>query len=99
MALNINIEEKTKDITYFGDIRKGEFFLFNGKLFIKLKEVFSADEIIKEVECERDFFSEADIHSNRYNCLTVGSECDYCNLDNETIVDIVDIDMNVRYVK
>lgn len=99
MALNINIEEKTKDITRFGDIRRGEFFLFNGKLFMKLEEVFSADEIITEVECERDFFSEADIHSNRYNCIMIGSECKYCIFDDETIVDIVDIDMNVRYVK
>lgn len=99
MALNINIEEKTKDVTCFGDIRKGDFFLFNGKLFMKIEEVFSADEIITEVECERDFFSEKDIHSNRYNCLVIGSECGYRILDDETIVDIVDIDMNVRYVK
>ena len=99
MALNINIEEKTKDVIYFGDIRRGEFFLFNGKLFLKLEEVFSADEIIREVENERDFFSEADIHSNKYNCLLVGSGCDYRILDDETIVDIVDIDMIVRYVK
>ena len=99
MALNINIEEKTKDVTCFGDIRKGEFFLLKGKLFMKLEEVFSVDEIIREVTNERDFFSEADIHSNRYNCLVVGSECDYRNLDDETIVDIVNIDMNVRYVK
>ena len=28
MALNINIEKRTKDVTYFGDIRRGEFFLF-----------------------------------------------------------------------
>ena len=46
------------------------------------------------------YYSEADIHSNRYNCLMIGSECNYCNFDDdETIVDIVDIDMNVRYVK
>lgn len=99
MALNINIEEKTKNITCFGDIRRGEFFLFSGKLFMKIEEVFSADELILEVENERDFFSEADIHSNRYNCLMIGSECNCCNFDDETIVDIVDIDMNVRYVK
>ena len=99
MVLNINIEQKTKDVTRFGDIRKGDFFLFNGKLFLKLAEVFSADEIIKEVEIERDFFSEEDIHSNKYNCLMVGSECNYCNLDDDTVINIVDIDMNVRYVK
>lgn len=99
MALNINIKEKTKNVTCFGDIRKGEFFLFNGKLFMKLEEVFSADEIIKEVEFERDFFSREDIHSERYNCLVVGSECDYRNLDDKNVVDMVDIDMNVRYVE
>ena len=99
MALNINIEEKTKDVTHFGDIRKGDFFLFNGKLFMKLEEVFSADELTSEVRNERDFYSEADIHSNRYNCLMIGSECNYCNFDDETIVDKVDVDMNVRYVK
>lgn len=99
MALNINIEEKTKDVTHFGDIRKGEFFLFNGKLFMKLEEVFSVDEITTEVTNERDFFSEEDIHSNRYNCLVVGNECGYRNLDDDTVIKRVDIDMNVRYVK
>ena len=99
MALNINIEKKTKNVTYFGDIRKGDFFLFNETLFMKLEEVFSVDEITKELEYEHDFINEEDICSNRYNCLKVGSECNYCNFDNETIVDIVDIDMNVRYVK
>ena len=99
MALNINIEEKTKDVTCFGDIRKGDFFLFNRTLFMKLDEVFSADELISEVRNERDFFSEEDIHSNRYNCLVIGSKCDYCNFDDDTVIDIVDIDMNVRYVK
>lgn len=99
MALNINIEEKTKDVTYFGDIRSGEFFLFNGKLFIKLEEVFSADEIITELEYEHSFFHEEDIGSTRYNCLMVGSECDYRSFDDKTIVDRVDIDMNVKYVK
>ena len=99
MALNINIEEKTKDVTYFGDIRKGDFFLFNGKLFMKLEEVFSVNEIIIELEYKHDFIHEEDISSNRYNCLMIGSGCNYCNFDNETIVDIVDVDMNVRYVK
>ena len=99
MALNINIEEKTKDVTRFGDIRKGDFFLFKEKLFMKLEEVFSVDEITRELEYERDFVYKEDIHSERYNCLVVGSECDYRNLDDDTIIDIVDIDMNVRYVK
>jgi hypothetical protein len=40
MALKINIEEQSKDVTYFGDIRRGDFFLFNGKLFVKLEEFF-----------------------------------------------------------
>ena len=99
MSLNINIEEKEKDVTYFGDIRKGEFFLFNGKLFLKLEEVFSVDEITTELAYERDFIHEEDICSNRYNCLKVGSEYDYRNFDNDTVIDIVDIDMNVRYVR
>ena len=99
MALNINIEEKTKDVTCFGDIRKGDFFLFNGKLFMKLEEVFSVDEITTELEDEHDFIHEEDICSERYNCLVVGSECDYRNFYDKTIVDIVDVDMNVRYVK
>lgn len=99
MALNINIEEKTKNVTYFGDIRKGDFFLFNGRLFMKLEEVFNVDEIITELEDERAFIHEEDIHSERYNCLMVGSECKYYIFDNESIVDMVDIDMNVRYVK
>ena len=99
MALNINIEEKTKDVTCFGDIRRGEFFLFKGKLFMKLEEVFSVDELTSELEYERDFVYKEDIHSERYNCLMIGSECGYRNLDDKNIVDIVDIDMNVRYVK
>ena len=99
MALNINIEEKTKDVTCFGDIRKGDFFLFNGKLFMKLEEVFSVDELTSELEYEHDFMHEEDICSERYNCLVVGSECGYRNFYDKTIVDIVDVDMNVRYVK
>lgn len=99
MALKINIEEQTKDVTYFGDIRRGEFFLFNGKLFVKLEEFFITDEIITELEYQHDFQHEYDIDSERYNCWLVGSECDFRNLENMTIVDRVNIDMNVRYVK
>ena len=98
MALKINIEEKTKDVTYFGDIRRGDFFLFNGKVFVKLEEFFIVDEIITELEYQHDFQHEYDIDSERYNCWLVGSECDFRNLENMTIVDRINIDMNVRYV-
>ena len=99
MALKINIEEQTKDVTYFGDIRRGEFFFFNGKLFVKLEEFFITDEIITELEYQHDFQHEYDIDSERYNCWLVGSECDYRNLENMTIVERVNIDINVRYIK
>ena len=99
MALKINIEKQTKDVTYFGDIRRGEFFLFNGKVFVKLEEFFVVNEIITELECEHDFQYECDINSDRYNCWLVGSECDYRNFDKDTIVERIDIDMNVRYAE
>jgi hypothetical protein len=99
MALNINIEKKVKDVTYFGDIRRGEFFLFGGKVFVKLKEFFITDEIITELEYQHDFQHEYDIVSDRYNCWLVGSECDYRSFDRDTIVERIDIDMNVRYVE
>lgn len=99
MALNINIEERTEEVTYFGDIRRGEFFLCNGKLFVKLEEVYLADDIVTELEYQHDFVHECDIDSERYNCWLVGSECDYRNFYNTTIVERVEIDMNVRYVK
>lgn len=98
MALKINIEEQTKDVTYFGDIRRGEFFLFNGKLFVKLEEFFITDEIITELEYQHDFRHEYDIDSERYNCWLVGSECDYLNFYSTTIVERIEVDMNVRYV-
>ena len=99
MALKINIEKQTKDVTYFGDIRRGEFFLFNGKVFVKLEEFFVADELITELECEHDFSHECDIGSDRYNCWLVGSECDYRNMETATVVERIDVEMNVRYVK
>lgn len=98
MALNINIKEKTEDITHFRDIRKGDFFICNGTLFLKLEEIFIADEIIHELEFEHDFEYEEDINSDRYNCLLVGSECDYRNFGDNTVVERIDIDVNVRYV-
>ena len=98
MALNINIEKKTKDVTYFGDIRKGDFFFFFVTLFMKLEEVFSVDLGGSGLVYERKFIHEEDIYSNRYNCLKDGSECNYCNFDDKTIVDIVYVKM-VRYVK
>ena len=99
MALNINIEEKVEEVTYFGDIRRGEFFLFNRTLFLKLEEIFIADEIVTELEYKHDLVHEEDIDSDRYNCWLVGSECDYRYFGNTTIVDRIDIDMNVRYVE
>ena len=99
MALNINIEEKTKDITLFSNIRKGEFFLYDNKVFLKLEEIFFVSELLTELECEHDFVHECDICSNRYNCWLVGSECAYHYFSDMTIVDRVNIDMNVRYVK
>ena len=98
MALNISIEEKTEDVTYFGDIRRGEFFLLNGKLFLKLEEFFVVDEIITELECEHDFRHECDINSDRYNCWLVGSEGNFRYFENMTVVERIDVDMNVRYV-
>jgi len=99
MALNINIEKKTEDVTYFGDIRRGEFFLLGGKVFVKLEEFFITDEIITELEYQHDLQQEYDIDSNRYNCWLVGSECDYRYFNNTTIVERVNIDMNVRYAE
>ena len=99
MALKINIEEKTKDVTYFGDIRRGDFFLFNGKVFVKLEEFFITDEIITELEFQHDFQHECDIDSDRYNCWLVGSECDYRRLENTAIIERIDVEMNVRYVE
>lgn len=99
MALNINIEERVEEVTHFGDIRRGEFFLFNKTLFLKLEEFFITDEVITELEYEHDFEHEEDIESNRYNCLLVGSECDYRYFNNTTIVERVNIDMNVRYAE
>lgn len=99
MALNINIEEKTKDITYFGDIHRDEFFIYDNKVFLKLEEFFIVNELITELEYEHDFIHESDICSNRYNCWLVGSECNYYNFDDKAIVDRIDVDMNVRYVK
>ena len=99
MALNINIQEKTKEVTYFGDIRNGEFFIYDNKVFLKLEEFFIVNELITELECEHDFIHECDICSNRYNCWLVGSECAYHYFSDMTIVDRVNIDMNVRYVK
>lgn len=99
MALNISIEERTEEVTYFGDIRRGEFFLLNGALFLKLEEFFTVEEILEELEYQHDLVHECDIDSDRYNCWLVGSECDYRNLYNTAIVERVDIDMNVRYVR
>lgn len=99
MALKINIEEQTKDVTYFGDIRRGEFFLFNGKVFVKLEKFFIAEEIIEEIEYQHDLQNEYDIDSDVYNCWLVGSECDYRNFEDVTVVERTDINMNVRYVK
>ena len=99
MALNINIEEKTNEVTYFGDIHNGEFFICDNKVFLKLEEFFIVSELAEELEYERDFVHECDICSDRYNCWLVGSECDYRNFDNMAIVDRVNIEMNVRYVK
>ena len=99
MALKINIEKQTKDVTYFDDIRNGEFFLVGGKLFIKLEEVFIVDDIVTELEYQHDFVHEYDIDSDRYNCLLVGSECDYRIFENTVVVERVDIEMNVRYVE
>ena len=99
MALKINIEEKTKDVTYFRDVRKGEFFIYDSKVFLKLEEIFSVSELITELECEHDFIHESDICSDRYNCLLVDSECNYYNFDDMAIVDRINVDMNVRYVE
>lgn len=99
MALNINIEKKTKDVTYFGDIRRGEFFLFSGKVFVKLEEFFIADDLITELEYEHDFQHECDIGSDRYNCWLVGSECDCRHMETATVVERIDVNMNVRYVE
>lgn len=99
MALKINIEEQTKDVTYFGDIRRGELFLYNGKVFAKFEEFFIVDELITELEYEHDFSHECDIDSDRYNCWLVGSECDYRYMENTKKVERIDVDMNVRYVK
>ena len=98
MGLKIKIEEQT-DTTYFSDIRMGEFFLCNGSVYVKLEEFFIADDIVTELEEQHDLTHEDDIVSDRYNCWLVGSECDYRSFDEERIVNRVNIDMNVRYIK
>lgn len=99
MALNIIIERRAKDITCFGNLRRGEFFLFGDKVFVKLEEFFITDEIITELEYEHDLRHEYDIDSDRYNSWLVGSECDYRSFDRGTIIERIDIDMNVRFAE
>lgn len=99
MALNINIEKRIEEVTYFDDIHRGEFFLFNDRVFVKLEELFLADDLITELEYQHDFQHECDIDSNKYNCWLVGSECGYHRFENTTIVEKIDVEMNVRYVK
>jgi hypothetical protein len=59
----------------------------------------SLDEIIEELEYQHDFEHENDITSDRYNCWLVGSECDFRNLENTAIIERIDVEINVRYVK
>ena len=99
MALNINIEKREKEVTYFGDIRRGEFFSVGGNVFVKLGEFFITDELTTELEYQHDLQHEYDIDSDRYNSWLVGSECDCRSFNSKTIVDRIDIDMNVRYVE
>ena len=81
-------------------IKKAMLDGYNNYFDIKITLIDKADyDIVTELEFQHDFAHECDIDSDRYNCWLVGSECDYRNLYDTTIVERIDVDMNVRYVK
>lgn len=93
------LKNRQKMLPILVTFTEGNFFSLMVRFSSNLKNFFITDEIITELEYQHDFQHEYDIDSERYNCWLVGSECDFRNLENMTIVDRVNVEMNVRYVK
>jgi hypothetical protein len=93
------IEEKRKNIARFGDISIGTIFRFNGHIFIKTAEFFSAQNI-EEFFCENDTMEEVDDMHNEFDaytafCISTETHCPFSVFYNNAEVEIINAELHV----
>ena len=67
----------------FSHISIGDCFFYGGNLYLKIKEVFIAEDLKNEIENERDLIRAEDIETEECNaiCLTQNFEMSHFSFD------------------
>lgn len=71
MAIKISYGTKEKEEPIFDNIKRGEFFIHNNELFIKIGAVYDKEELDEEVDCEYNLYGAEDIKTVPFNAIHI----------------------------
>lgn len=81
MAIKITYGTKEKEEPIFDNLKRGEFFIRNGELFMKIDSVYDKKELDEEVECEHNLYGAEEIETPSFNAIHIltGQTRDFSN--------------------
>lgn len=71
MAIKVTFGTKEKEKPIFDNLQRGEFFIYNNDLFIKIGAVYDKEELDEEVECEHNLYGAEDIETPPFNAIHI----------------------------
>ena len=71
MAIKITYGTKEKDELTFGNLKRGDFYIHNGELFMKIGSVYDKEELDDEVDCEHNVYCSDEIETASFNAIHI----------------------------
>lgn len=81
MAIKISYGTKEKEEPIFGNLKRGDFYLHNGELFMKIGSVYDKEELDDEVDCDHNLYGAEEIETVPFNAIHIltGQTRDFTN--------------------
>jgi hypothetical protein len=81
MAIKITYGTKETEEPTFGNLKRGDFYLHNGELFMKIGAVYDKEELDEEVDCEHNLYGAEEIETAPFNAIHIltGQARDFTN--------------------
>lgn len=94
--MNITIPER-KVRTLIAEVGVGQTFLYNGKLYLKIDEVYDAEALNREIDEYHDIKDSSDIEATMYRAVNLENGC-LSSLPPSTSCELVEVDCIVKYI-
>lgn len=78
----------------FGDLRDGEFFMYEDELYIKVETVYNKDELDYEVDYVHNLVDVSEINTTADNCYCLNNPC-FRFMGEDTEITKVDVEISI----